>query len=146
MRTLLHVSDLHFGKTDPLVIAKLLDAALRAKPDIVIISGDLTQRARIEQFEHMRAFLKALKHASIGYFVIPGNHDIRPIYRPLARAFKPYDRYRKYVAHDVEPRYADKEIAIGSIDTVRRGKIANGKIGKRQIHKLQSWFSTMDEE
>jgi 3',5'-cyclic AMP phosphodiesterase CpdA len=111
----------------------------------VIVSGDLTQRAHIPEFMAAQAFLTALRAAHIEYFVIPGNHDIRPIHHPLARALKPFDRYREFISDDTEPRYRDEEIAIASIDTVRAGKIANGTISTAQIAKVEEWFATLGE-
>src|SRR3989338_3780711 len=119
MRTILHISDLHFGKTDPVVITKLLESVVAVDADVVVVSGDLTQRAKEEQFKDVKTFLKAIEAGGAHVFVIPGNHDIRPVYAPIKRALRPYDRYKEYIAHDTEPRYLYDEIAIGSIDTVR---------------------------
>ncbi|MCE9541188.1 metallophosphoesterase [Candidatus Kaiserbacteria bacterium] len=146
MRKILHVSDLHFGKTDPLVIGKLQESIIAASPDIIVVSGDLTQRAEIEQFKDAQAFLGAVKNSGAHVFVIPGNHDIRPVYAPIKRALSPYDRYKQHISEEIAPRYADDEVAIASIDTVRRGKISNGKIGKQQVEELRSWFSTLHPE
>ena len=58
MRTLVHLSDLHFGRVDPALLAPLTEAVAAARPDVVVISGDLTQRARRRQFEEARRFLR----------------------------------------------------------------------------------------
>lgn len=141
MRTILHVSDLHFDKADPRLIALFLSECVRIRPDMVVMSGDLTQRAARREFEMVRVFLDALRAAGIGQFVIPGNHDIRPLYDPIARTLTPFDRYKDIIAEDIEPRSIDDEIAIAAIDTVCRGRISNGAVSKKQIERTNAWFA-----
>src|SRR5918998_4762766 len=81
MRTLVHLSDLHFGRIDYSVVEPLIATVKAIKPDVVVISGDLTQRARSEQFQEARRFLDALPSPQI---VVPGNHDV-PLYNVFAR-------------------------------------------------------------
>ena len=143
MRTILHVSDLHFGKADPRLIALFVAECARICPDMLIVSGDLTQRGTLEEFEMTRVFLDTLRGTGIRHFVIPGNHDIRPLYHPIARALTPFDRYKDAVGHDIEPRYIDDEIAIAAIDTVCRGRILNGAVNKKQIERTNAWFAQL---
>ena len=89
MRTLVHLSDLHFGRVDAELIEPLLVSVADAKPDLVVISGDLTQRARKRQFEAARAFLDRLPRPRI---VVPGNHDV-PLYRVWERFLSPLGKY-----------------------------------------------------
>lgn len=83
MRTLVHLSDIHFGRVDATIIEPLVALIAELKPDVVTISGDLTQRARSEQFQEARAFLDRLPNPQI---VVPGNHDV-PLYNVFARFF-----------------------------------------------------------
>ncbi|HVL55812.1 MAG TPA: metallophosphoesterase, partial [Burkholderiaceae bacterium] len=76
MRTVLHLSDLHFGRLAEEVVGPLADAAARLRPDLIAVSGDLTQRARASQFRSARQFLDLLPGPKI---VVPGNHDV-PLY------------------------------------------------------------------
>src|SRR3982750_3587483 len=108
MRTLIHLSDLHFGTVDPAIVPALLDFIRITKPDLVVISGDLTQRARTEQFIEARQFLDSI---SLPKIVIPGNHDV-PLHNVFARLFQMLDRFRRYISTDLEPFYADSEIAV----------------------------------
>lgn len=140
MRTLMHISDLHFGRADVCVMAHVLKEILVRQPNMVVISGDLTQRARPVEFEAARAFIKALETAGISCFVIPGNHDIMPLYRPLSRSRRPFDRYRAHIAEVTEPVYADKYLAIAAIDTVRASTLKNGRISPGQIDRVSEWF------
>jgi 3',5'-cyclic AMP phosphodiesterase CpdA len=111
MRTVVHLSDIHFGRLDSRIVAPLVRTIHAVAPNLVAISGDLTQRARRSQFEEARAFLELLPFPSL---VVPGNHDV-PLYSNIvARFLNPYGRYRRYFARDLEPVYQDSEtIAVG---------------------------------
>ena len=85
MRKLVHLSDLHFGRIDYRVLDPLVADVRAAGPHLVVVSGDLTQRARRAQFKEARRFLDALPSPQI---VVPGNHDV-PLYVVLRRFFLP---------------------------------------------------------
>ncbi len=146
MRTILHVSDLHFDRADPRLIALFLSECVRIRPDMVVMSGDLTQRAARSEFEMVRVCIDALRKEGIQQFVIPGNHDIRPFYDPVARTLTPYDRYKDIIADDIEPRYIDNEIAIAAIDTVCRARISNGAVSDKQIERTNAWFGQIHSD
>src|SRR2546421_2446886 len=115
MRTLVHLSDLHFGRVDERLVEPLIAAVTEIDPDLVAVSGDLTQRARSHQFIEARAFLDALPQPQI---VVPGNHDI-PMHNVYARFFQPLDKYRRYITNELQPFYADEEIAVVGLNTAR---------------------------
>src|SRR4051812_8508391 len=115
MRRIVHLSDLHFGRVDDRLPRALLDAVGAASPDLVVISGDMTQRARVEEFEAARAFLAELPQPQL---VVPGNHDI-PLYDVFRRTLRPLNRFRRYISSDIEPGYFDGEIAVAGISTAR---------------------------
>lgn len=133
MRTLVHLSDLHFGRIDYSIIEPLIANVHAIKPDVVVVSGDLTQRARSEQFKEARAFLDALPKPQI---VVPGNHDV-PLYNVFARFLQPLDKYRRYITNDLEPFYADSELAILGINTARSLTIKDGRVNERQVAKMR---------
>ena len=60
MRSIVHLSDMHFGRVNDHVIAPMIEAITGVAPDLVAVSGDLTQRARTRQFKDARAFLDRL--------------------------------------------------------------------------------------
>ncbi|MGZ8265598.1 MAG: metallophosphoesterase, partial [Burkholderiales bacterium] len=99
MRTLVHLSDLHFGRVNEAVLGPLARRIGAIAPDVVVVSGDLTQRARKRQFRAARAFLDTLPTPQI---VVPGNHDI-PLYNVFARFLTPLRNYRRYIGNDLEP-------------------------------------------
>src|SRR6267378_2776618 len=129
MRTLVHLSDLHFGRVDEQLIAPLISAVTEINPDLVAVSGDLTQRARSQEFREARAFLDALPQPQI---VVPGNHDV-PLYNVFSRLGRPLDKYRRYITDDMQPFYADDEIAVIGINTARSLTTKYGRINERQI-------------
>lgn len=128
MRRLAHLSDLHFGRTDARVVEALQAALLRARPDLLVISGDLTQRARRTEFEQARAFLDSLPFPRL---VVPGNHDI-PLYSVVERCLRPLDRYCRYITEDRAPFYGDDELAIAGLDTTRI-VTKNGRIQRQEV-------------
>ncbi len=134
MRTLLHLSDIHFGSVDTALLAPLIKLSHELKPDLVAVSGDLTQRARTRQFKEARAFLDALPQPQL---VVPGNHDI-PLHNLFVRFFKPLDKYRRYITDDLCPRYIDQEIAVFGLNTARSLTIKGGRINAAQVAWLRA--------
>ena len=141
MRTIAHISDIHFGREDPTVVRGLLDAIAQSAPDVVAISGDLTQRARISQFHQARAFLDALPPTH--RIVVPGNHDISAT-NLLQRVVRPLSRYRRYITTDLEPFFADQEIAMVGVNTVRVLSSKDGRINRQQITATSNRFRPLD--
>jgi 3',5'-cyclic AMP phosphodiesterase CpdA len=143
MRRIAHVSDMHFGKFDPAVSRGLFNTLIELNPHFVIVSGDLTQRARNSEFEDAKKFFAGLQAAGIAWMAIPGNHDIAPFYTPLSRLFTPFKKYRKYISDRTQLFYTDEEVAVTSINTVRRLQIENGRVTRAQIEEVRMWFSAL---
>jgi 3',5'-cyclic AMP phosphodiesterase CpdA len=129
MRTIAHISDLHFGRTDPAVLEGLKMAIVGLKPDIVVVSGDLTQRAKRHEFAEAKRFLDALPRPQI---VVPGNHDV-PLYNVLKRWLTPLANYHRYISKDPAPVYSDDLVAVLGINTARAFTFKNGRINKGQV-------------
>ena len=142
MRTLVHLSDLHFGRVNPQIIAPLIKAVSEIEPDLVAVSGDLTQRARSHQFREARAFLDALPQPQI---VVPGNHDI-PLHNVFTRFLQPLDKYRQYIADDLQPTYADDEIAVVGVNTARSLTFKGGRINEKQVAGIREMLCRSAEE
>jgi 3',5'-cyclic AMP phosphodiesterase CpdA len=140
MRTLVHLSDLHFGRVDDALIGPLIKLVAQIKPDVVVVSGDLTQRARSAQFKQARDFLDSMPSPQI---VVPGNHDV-PLHNIFNRFVRPLDKYRRYITHDLEPFYVDDEIAVLGINSARSLTFKNGRVNERQIARVQARLSTLD--
>jgi 3',5'-cyclic AMP phosphodiesterase CpdA len=129
MRSLVHLSDIHFGRVNHEVIAPLIETIVNLKPDLVAVSGDLTQRARSHQFKEARAFLDRLPQPQI---VVPGNHDV-PLHNVFARFAQPLHKYRRYITDDLRPFYHDEEIAVLGVNTARSLTIKGGRINEEQV-------------
>jgi 3',5'-cyclic AMP phosphodiesterase CpdA len=130
MRTIVHLSDLHFGRVDPRIVAPLKRAVNDAAPDLVAVSGDFTQRAQPRQFAEARAFLDALPHRQL---LVPGNHDV-PLYNVGARFLAPFNLYRRYIAADLEPAFVDDEMAVVGLNTARAFVAkGGGRLGIAQV-------------
>ncbi len=134
MRTLVHLSDLHFGRIDKALIAPLIQRVEAIAPDVLVVSGDLTQRARSAEFQAARDFLDALPKPQV---VVPGNHDI-PLHNVFNRFVRPLDRYRRYITADLEPTWSDAEIAVLGVNTARSATFKDGRISAEQIERLET--------
>src|SRR6202047_3771192 len=131
MRTIAHLSDPHFGRIDPAPVQALIATVTEARPDVVVVSGDFTQRAKKREFQEAREFLESLPSPQI---VVPGNHDV-PLYNVLARTLTPLRNYQRYISKDLEPFYSDDEIAIVGINTARSLTFKNGRINRQQVER-----------
>jgi len=129
MRTIAHLSDPHFGRIERATVQALIASVTEARPDVVVISGDLTQRAKEREFQEARQFLDALPSPQI---VVPGNHDV-PLYNVLARILKPLRNYQRYISKELEPFYCDDEIAVVGVNTARSLTLKNGRISHQQV-------------
>lgn len=142
MRTIAHLSDLHFGRIDPLVVAGLESDLRRHPPDLVVVSGDLVQDARTSNFEAAAAFLRALPFAKL---VVPGNHDI-PRYDLLGRFVgDPFRRYRRHIGDDLSPVHIDDEIAVLGLNTARSVILdfSQGRVNTRQLARVRDVFAPL---
>jgi 3',5'-cyclic AMP phosphodiesterase CpdA len=132
VRTLVHLSDLHFGRIDPGVLEPLRRAVHDVKPDLVAISGDFTQRARRSQFAAAREFMDTLVPPKL---VVPGNHDV-PYWNVARRFLQPLTRYRKYISADLEPEYEDEEMIVLGVNTARALAHGGGRINTGQVERI----------
>lgn len=134
MKTLVHLSDLHFGRIDPGLVPALRSAVVDVQPDLVAISGDFTQRARRSQFVAARAFIDSL---NVRTLVVPGNHDI-PVYDALSRLAAPLEYYRRYISNDLEPEYIDEELIVLGVNTARALvlPLGEGRISEAQVDRI----------
>jgi 3',5'-cyclic AMP phosphodiesterase CpdA len=132
MRTIAHLSDIHFGRADERVVERLAAAVTGLAPDLVAISGDLTQRARSAEFERARAFLTALPSP---WLVVPGNHDV-PFFNVAARFLWPLNRYTRYISPDLGPVHQDEEMIVVGVNTARSWAWGEGRINEAQVDEI----------
>ena len=128
---------MHFGRVDYATLKPLIAAAHTLSPDVVVVSGDLTQRARSEEYMEAREFLEELPEPQI---VVPGNHDI-PLYNPIARFLKPREKFDKFITSERMPFYGDTDIAIVGVNSSRSFTTKYGRINVQQLSEIENRFS-----
>ena len=142
MAAIAHLSDIHFGANDPKIVAAT-EAWLQARqPDLVIISGDFTQRARVSQFRQAAAYVNRLRAAGHNLLVVPGNHDV-PLYDVVRRFAAPLQRYKRFISNDLCPWFENDEISVLGINTARSLTIKDGRINREQIALLKRRFAAV---
>ena len=140
MARIAHLSDIHFGANDPDIVAATIDWLKEKQPDLVIISGDLTQRAREKQFRDAASYLGALRDNGHRLLVVPGNHDV-PLYDVIRRFASPLGRYKRHIAQDLCPWMETDEAAILGINTARSLTIKDGRINEEQMQLIRQRFN-----
>ncbi|MEJ7624667.1 MAG: metallophosphoesterase family protein [Pyrinomonadaceae bacterium] len=141
MRRIVHMSDVHFGRTDSNSVERVVEIANELEPHLVVVSGDLTQRARSSQFIEARAFLDRLPQPQI---VVPGNHDV-PMYNVYKRFVEPLKNYKKYITSDLFPFFQDDEMAVIGINTARSLTIKDGRINEKQVNEVKAKMYALDD-
>jgi 3',5'-cyclic AMP phosphodiesterase CpdA len=137
MRTIVHLSDIHFGRIDPALVDRLSGAIARISPDLLAVSGDLTQRAKRSEFAAARAFLDGLPFPRL---VVPGNHDV-PLYNLFTRFITPLARYSRAITSDLSPVFRDDELIMVGVNTARSFTVGEGQINGRQVEAIVKHLS-----
>jgi 3',5'-cyclic AMP phosphodiesterase CpdA len=145
MARIAHLSDVHFGAHDPAIVAALEALLPEMKPDLIVVSGDFTQRARVSQYRLARKFLDRLEQAGLAVLGVPGNHDI-PLYDIARRFARPLHRYRRYVDAELCPWFESDEIAVLGINTARSLTFKDGRISHEQMALIRDRFRDVAPE
>jgi 3',5'-cyclic AMP phosphodiesterase CpdA len=141
VNTILHMSDPHFGTERPQVVEALLRLAHTQRPNLLILSGDITQRARASEFAAARAFIDQL--AIPARLVIAGNHDI-PLFDVATRILLPYSRYCRAFGTELEPVHDEPGLLAIGVRTTRRYRHIEGEVSASQIARVASRLKTAD--
>ena len=137
MSVLLQISDTHFGTEQPQVVEAVVALAAQQRPDVVVLSGDITQRARPAQFRAAKAFVDRL---GAPVLAIPGNHDI-PIFDLWARVTRPYARYAAAFGANLEPVHASPDLLVLGVNTTRAWRHKHGEVSAAQIERVAQRLS-----
>ncbi len=140
MKKIVHISDLHFGTVEKRIVEAIVVDIRSLKPKLLIVSGDLTQRARKNQFLQAKEFLEKLDCRKI---IVPGNHDI-PLFNVFARFLCALTNYKNIITSDLSPFYEDETIAVLGINTARSLTWKSGRISEEQIKDLKVKLCTLD--
>ncbi len=133
MTLLLQVSDPHFGTERPAVVAALERLCATLRPDVLLLSGDITQRATTAQFTAARAFVERL--AVPVCLALPGNHDI-PLFNLAQRLFSPYARFSAAFGSVLAPGFDDADVLLQSVNTTRWWRHADGQVSAAQVSQV----------
>jgi 3',5'-cyclic AMP phosphodiesterase CpdA len=139
MRRIAQLSDLHFGRHESQIAADLLASLSLQQPDLVVLSGDFTQRARRAEFTAAHRFLDNIAQPKL---VVPGNHDL-PLYNMIGRLHKPLKKFHRYIApHGISgDLFQDDAIAVLGLNTARRFPGKSGRVSFDQIAHLRRVFA-----
>jgi 3',5'-cyclic AMP phosphodiesterase CpdA len=139
MTTLVHGSDLHFGKPhDPEMAEAFLEAIREVSPDLIVLSGDLTQRAKVREYREARAWLDRLPDVPV--VVTPGNHDV-PLYRVWERLFAPYRNYRDFIRDELDSVTRIPGVTVVALNSSAPHRaIVNGRLGEAQLGFAEAAF------
>lgn len=132
MSVLLQISDTHFGTEQPEVVEALVALAAQQRPDVVVLSGDITQRARPAQFRAAKAFVDRL---GVPVLAIPGNHDIA-LFDLWARLTRPYARYSAVFGAELEPVHDTADLLVVGVNTTRAWRHKHGEVSPAQIDRV----------
>lgn len=132
MSTLLQASDPHFGTEQPPVVDALVTLARQLRPDHLVLSGDITQRARSAQFRAARAFTDRL---GVPVLAVPGNHDL-PLFDLWTRLRRPYARYITAFGHELEPVHTSPDLLVVCVNTTRASRHKDGEVSEPQLDRV----------
>ena len=133
MSVVMQISDTHFGTEQADVVEALLRMFAEEKPELVILSGDITQRARRSQFAAARAFVDRL--APTPLVIIPGNHDI-PLLNMGMRLMAPYANYIRAFGAELEPEFSAPRLLVMGVNTTRPYRHADGEVSVAQVQRV----------
>src|SRR5437763_1673964 len=145
MARLVHLSDLHFGAHDERLVEAVEWHVDAIKPDLVVISGDFTQRARTEQFREACEFLERLRDRGHEVLGVPGNHDV-PLYDVLRRFLSPLARYRRFIDDTLCPFVELPGVSVLGLNTARSLAFKEGRINRDQVEFIRETFARTPEE
>ena len=144
MSTIAHLSDVHFGHHDPEVVAAVETFLFERRPELVVISGDFTQRARVDQYKMACAFVDRLEQGGLQVLCVPGNHDV-PLYDVVRRFVRPLHRYKRFIDDDLCPYWENEAMAVLGINTARSFTIKDGSISHEQMERIREAFRDVPE-
>jgi 3',5'-cyclic AMP phosphodiesterase CpdA len=131
MTRIAHISDIHFGRDIPSVITGLVADVQNENPDLTIISGDFTQRARAQEFLHARHLIESLPAPVM---TIPGNHDL-PLFNVFSRFLLPRRNYKRFISTELETEWVSEDCGVIAVDSTKEYLGINGELTDAQIHR-----------
>lgn len=116
MGRLLQFSDVHFGVEHADACQAALDYAHATPSDLILITGDVTQKGLPEEFEAAGRWMRAMPEP---HFVIVGNHDV-PYYNVFARVFEPWKAFETATGHPAhDHQFIGDSVMVRGVATAR---------------------------
>ncbi|RZA05909.1 MAG: metallophosphoesterase [Proteobacteria bacterium] len=146
-RSIIHISDLHFGRHSDETVTGLLHflSSLPSPLKLVIVTGDLTQRAKEKEFRHAAAFLQKLRLNGTAIVVIPGNHDVS-LYNPITRFLWPFKAYDDHIGRHFPDSYEDESLCVVGLRTNDTFTVAEGRLRKEHAETCRARFSAAKQK
>lgn len=141
MTRLVHISDLHFGRDREELLDPLVDFVNGIGADLVLISGDLTQRARPAQFREARAFIDRLEPKVLA---VPGNHDT-PLENLFIRLFSPWRRWKRHIDRVLEPRAQIDGVAVAGLNTADPRAWQRGRLRAKSLRRVSRFLGAAED-
>lgn len=136
MKTIMHISDLHFGRVDTEVCDGLTRDIEFIRPQLLAVSGDVTQRATVNQFQAFDQYIRSFPIAKV---IVPGNHDV-PLYNLFARFTRPLHRFRKFVEPNEFPTYEDDDLFVLGANTAHSWTVSGGRLSNQTTDTISKRF------
>lgn len=136
---IVQLSDLHFGTEVEAVVSALLVRLTQLQPDLLLLSGDLTQRARRREFARCRRFLQQLPEVPI--LAVPGNHDL-PLYNIWHRFRAPYAGFRRVFGHELAPCFESESMLVVGVNTTDPRRHVDGAFEPAAIEQVAQRLAT----
>lgn len=131
-----HISDLHFGMHHEFIIKHFLKDLDEIKPDVILISGDITHRATVVQYQAFVSFLEKLCPVVC---MVPGNHDI-PLYNFIERMLYPYKKYTTYIEPKLSAEFENNSVRILGVNSVNPYRIKDGTLDSKTLQYIKEYF------
>ncbi len=132
----LQLSDLHAGTQEEPEVEDGLRALVESfRPELVIVSGDLTHRNHTAEHDRAAALLRSL---SAPLLVVPGNHDIPKL--PPWRFTSTFDEFERVWAQ-TEPTYRSEKLVVCGLNSVRPWKQQGGALRTSQLDRARRCFT-----
>jgi 3',5'-cyclic AMP phosphodiesterase CpdA len=146
MTSLVHISDTHFGTEQPNVVQAFETHVKAHGADLVLLSGDITQRARRGEFIKAQAFIERIRACGVArVMAIPGNHDI-PLFNLVTRFYSPYGRYYQYIDSNLAPVFENDDVLIIGLNTTHPMRRKVGKVTDEQVEYVAERLRQCDPQ
>ena len=140
-----HLSDVHFGKiSHPGIVEALVEEVNAAEMDLVVVSGDLTQRAPDDQYRNAKTLLDAFQAPVL---VVPGNHDVRQFWHnPIERVITPTVRFERTITENLTPTYSMSGLSVFGMNTAHGLTVKGGLVRTGSLDAMQVYFGSRPKD